>query len=596
MSVKRTVFAGLIFFICVALYIVDNSFVQKKKIDKEIDEALTHIQADKIETITIKNENGEFEISKNSDNEWMITKPEKFNADINVVETILNNLNGAKKHNILNTKNFKDYGLVNPKINITISGRGIEGINKETIYIGDDSTYTGKVFAKSEGENKIYTVSEHIKNNINRSLFDFRDKTIIKINKDKLSGIEIENEYDNIILKKVAEEEKNPIWKITSPFYADADQKFIENILSKIVFKKVLKSSKISNEDKNKYGFENPKITIRFYEDNNSQVNSLIIGNKIIDTQRYYAKRENDDLLLEIPEDLTNLINIRGYDLRNRNVFIISPENLFKINIKAGKSITSLIYKDDIWKFEDDENTKVDQEKVYKYISVLKEIRIKEFTNDNPENLSQYGLEIPLIEVKTEDKDGNYDSILTGLKDEEKKITYVKTLKSKTVCGIDWTIMHKLLSTKEDFIDKRLLSFIENEITSIKIIWEDDKYNLLKEDSLYLCVKENGDKFKLEPEKTTNFLSILKSIKFEYIIKGDIISNIDIGLDEPKIIISIIGKDNNILSDLIVGNTIDNITYVKSFEIIYKIDKKYFLILADALTKIFEKNKYENKR
>lgn len=601
MSIKRTVFAGIIFFVCLGLYIADNAIVNKKKVSKEISESLTHIPADKIKSVIIINKNGRFELNKNEKDRWEIVSHGKLNADYDTINTILNNLNGAKKHNILETKNFSEYGLDKPKMEVTIFGDGMDNIKSETIQIGEDASYAGKVFAKIKNENKIFTVTEHIKNHLDKDLDSLRDKSILHLNKDNIETIYLKNQNDTILLRQTKSDdqikESGAIWYVEKPAEAVADSLSVENLINNLRVKKILGYINNKNTQLSEYGLDIPLIvlTVKSISNEKDIITSpsvtLIIGSKIAENNRYYAMRDGENSIFQISEDLVKTLSISSKDLRNRKLFSIPDNDIQKVVIVAGKSRAALIKNSQgTWKFEDDDNTKVDQNEVMGYINKLREIKIKTFENDEPASLEQYGLARPLIQVELTDKGGKSESLLTGLKDEEKKITYVKRKSEKSVYGIDWTLLHKLLVTKEDFIDKSIVIFDENYVDRLEILFKQQNFTFKKSGTYYLISSEEGDKLKTEASKIIEILSILNNIKYSYEIKSQIISNSDHGLDNPTCCIKLINKADEKITEIKIGNSDGDNFYLGADGRIFKVPKNSINVLFNKINSLFPKS------
>lgn len=589
MSFRRTLFAAIFFFICLSLYIADKAYVTKRKVANVINESLSHIPADKINEIFIKNEFGEFKLSRNKDSKWNIVSPFKMPADNDVINTILNNLNGAKKHNILETSNLEQYGLNKPKITLTIKGEGLDKIKEETILIGEDATYAGKVFAKIPGEKKIFTVTEHIKNNLSKNIDILRDRTIFSFESDNVEGITVENPKGKYTILHEAPLTEGGLasWKIAPPLDEAADPILAESLLQIIRTNKILAFIEKDVKPLSEYGLDAPSarvsLTTKTKSGSPESENpfDLIIGKKVEDQPRYYAKRAKDTSVIEIPEGLAKKLMDDVSSIRERKLFLFTFDTIASFKVTAGKSEAALVKNESgSWVFADDKNTKADEETIVKYLQNLRDLKIISFTDDNPQDLAKYGLESYLIKVEAKTKNGEIQSILTGHKDEEKKLIYVKKENRKNIYGVDWTELHNLLATKEDFFDKSLISFNESDIGKIRLLVGDRNYHVINKGSSFLCKTPDGKSFEIGTQDMNDFLSALKNLHYKFEIRGKVISDNDPGIESPKYLIEISSKNDQTIGILKIGNSYSSDCYVATADRLFGADKR----MTDAFT------------
>src|SRR4029077_19418673 len=83
-----------------------------------------------------------------------------------------------------NPANLVDYGLGAPRIEIQFKAEGDKDF--KTLQIGQKTPAGANLFAKRGSDKRVFTIGSFQEGTFNRSTFDLRDKTAIKIDRDKV--------------------------------------------------------------------------------------------------------------------------------------------------------------------------------------------------------------------------------------------------------------------------------------------------------------------------------------------------------------------------------------------------------------------------
>src|SRR6185436_3131750 len=120
-------------------------------------------------------------------------------------------------------------------------------------------TPTGSdMYAKLPDKPRVFLVSSFLEATFNKSSFDLRDKTILKIDRDKVDRMEIDTPDHTL---KVAKQGAD--WRITSPVEARADFGAVEGIIGRLNTTPMKAITAAEAADLKEYGLDKPAATAR---------------------------------------------------------------------------------------------------------------------------------------------------------------------------------------------------------------------------------------------------------------------------------------------------------------------------------------------
>ena len=82
----------------------------------------------------------------------------------------------------------KQYGLDPPAVELDITGKG-QGMRQ--LLLGDDTPAGGDVYAALAADPRVFTIASYNKSSLDKSLNDLRDKSLLTLNADKVSRVEL---------------------------------------------------------------------------------------------------------------------------------------------------------------------------------------------------------------------------------------------------------------------------------------------------------------------------------------------------------------------------------------------------------------------
>ena len=216
------------------------------------------VDAEKIDEVSIKADGGEQTRLQKTGGTWRIVAPVAADPDSSEVSGLTMNLSTLEMQRVVdeNAPDLKEYGLAQPRIEVTFKAGG----EPQTLHIGQKTPPGSDLYARRGNENKVFLIPVHVESTFNKKPFDLRDKSVVKVDRDKLDSVEIVSGDRTTRFAKSSGE-----WRLAAPAEGRADSSAIESLISRMTglqMKGVV--AEADGSDAKKFGFDKPAATIRF--------------------------------------------------------------------------------------------------------------------------------------------------------------------------------------------------------------------------------------------------------------------------------------------------------------------------------------------
>lgn len=295
-------------------------FVESKR-DLSDTSALKHdkvwsVDASKLEEIDVKASNGDLTRLKKSGSTWQIVAPEPMEADQEVVSTITTALTSLESTKTVdeNPPSVKPFDLEAPHASITLKVTGESAARQ--IDLGTKTPAGADMYARIGGQPKVFLVGASIDDQVNRTTFDLRDKSLLKFDRDKADSLKFDPAgAAGLSLAKKSSEE----WRFTAPMDARAEFSVVDGIVSKLSQAK-MKSVVVNDvgKDLKKYGFDKPQEVVTVGV--GSARASLAFGAKSPDGA-LYARDLSRPIVFTVDAALLDDVKKKPDDLRQKMLF-----------------------------------------------------------------------------------------------------------------------------------------------------------------------------------------------------------------------------------------------------------------------------------
>ncbi len=410
---------------------------------KKSDDATRLFRADEkdIGRISIKKSGGQVVLEREGDR-WRLIQPVQAKADSSEMASLLQTILAAKQERTIDEqgKNLGEYGLEKPTIQLTLSVKGDKP--PLVLLLGDKNPNGFSVYAKRGDQPAVSLVAESLRARLDRKAADFRDKTLLALEPDKVKQVELVRKGQSITVSNAGADK----WELTQPFRARADAGAIRQVLWSIKGARIRDFLASGADAKRRYGFDQPDMTVALNEAGTSK--RLLLKKALDPKVGLYAMAEPGEGVVTTDARLLADLSKSPLDLRDRSLLRFETRDVRAIKVvKGGQSVT-VAREGDLWKLTSPIKADAQAGKVYDLLYALKELRYTELVQEKRGDLSQYGLKAPQAEVEVSTTDGSPLPALLFGKSEKDRL-YAKLASDPAVYAIDPKFLDKIPSGAE---------------------------------------------------------------------------------------------------------------------------------------------------
>jgi hypothetical protein len=368
------------------------------------------LAADKIDEVKVSTAAGDTTTLKKDGAAWKITQPAEMTASESEVSQLTSALGQVEIVRVIdeNPTNLNDYGLSNPRVEVDFKAAGDKEYRK--LFIGEKTPTGGDFFAKRNGEKQVFLIAASNDTSFNRTTFDFRDKTLIKFDREKVDALDVTAGGKTLAIAKDGGE-----WKMSKPVQTSADFGSVEGLVGRLqtVQMKSIVADNASPADLKKYGLDKPEATVNLGL--GSARATLLFGGKAADNT-VYARDASKPSVVTVESALLDDMKKSADDYRRKDVFQFRPFNATHIEItRNGQTITLERVKGqgenapDKWKRLAPTAGDLDKEKSDNLLGKLSNIRAASFVDAT----AKTGLDKPAMTVVVKFDEGKKEDRAT---------------------------------------------------------------------------------------------------------------------------------------------------------------------------------------
>jgi hypothetical protein len=390
MKLFRLILAAVIFLALAGiLYWSEHRKANEEPIKASADTAPAILKLDQaaITKVEIKKKDAEpIVLAKNGSGNWQIEQPKAYNADQSSVSGLLSSLSTLNSERVVEDKaaDLKQYGLDQPTAELDVT----EKDNKsQKLLIGDDTPAGGDVYAKLDGDPRIFTMASYNKTSLEKDVNDLRDKRLLTMNPDKVSRLEMVRKNQAIEFGRDKDE-----WQILKPKPLRADSIEVGELVQKLTDARMdlSNSDKDAKEAASAFAHGAPIATAKVTDPSGTQ--QLQVRK---DKDTYYAESSVVAGAYKVDSNLGSALDKSLEDFRNKKLFDFGYNDPTKIEMHNGaKSYYLMKGGSDWWS----NGKKMDADSVDTLVSDLRDLSADTFVDS--------GFNPPTIELTVTSDDG----------------------------------------------------------------------------------------------------------------------------------------------------------------------------------------------
>ena len=449
MRVKTNLLVGLVFVALLTyVYVFEVKEKEKEREAAEQSNILLDVDADEARQVTIARGDSVL-VAQKRPTGWRILSPVEDVADEAALERFVRNLKESKIERVVadsaevagDPELATKYGLRSPRLKIRVDRSDASpGTPADTLLFGNDSPTEKYVYVMRTGTNpEIFTVRAWRYDNLNKGLFDLRDRRVLSFLEEDVQALRLERTEETVKLERV-----EGSWQMRSPVDAAADESAVEQLLGQLKNAKIKEfvDESARSETLARLGFDAPLVTAYLTVGEDRAEKKLTLARKN-DDGRPLALDGSRSPVFAIDSTLVEQLLKSVFDLREKNPIEKSAAAARKFLLHGTKD-SFVAEKDsaDTWGLIQPAGLEGKPWKLANLIRDLKDIEVRQFVHDGPAALADYGLENPTVKVELLDEGGQSVELRLGNVTEDG--VYLTRMDENSIYLVDRTILENV--------------------------------------------------------------------------------------------------------------------------------------------------------
>jgi hypothetical protein len=385
-----------------------------------------------------------------TDGRWKLSRPRALPADGDTVRDFLEKLRAARVREFVaeTPRSLEPFGLDKPvKVSIH-TGRDRDRATKTLLFGRADPSKKG-VYAMRAGDSTVVVVPDETWAAVPKNVAVLRDKTVVAIERDKVTRLEIESPKGAVTLVQ-----ENGRWKITAPVALPADQ--VE--AGAVVFKlRELKAQAFLTDDASglpRY-LAKPTVRVSISEQDVPAPRTLLLAPS---TERRggapaaYAGVAGQGPVVLVDGKALDEIGRSVDELRDRMLLSgLEPKDIKRMRVRAGGQTVVVERSGDVdWKLVEGGRGSAKAATVDNLLYVLRGLKWTTIATPTGDDPARYGLDAPTLEVTLLKADGaELAAVVVGKRDGER--AWVKLKAAPAIYAVDAKQLGEPPKVPDDF-------------------------------------------------------------------------------------------------------------------------------------------------
>lgn len=418
----RQILIYLLIFIAVGLfYYVYEVRLGEKKAELEKSEAgIFSLKADEVTAIRLRNEKGEFYITKKGPHKWRLLKPIKTPADEWAVEGLIRGALQGEKDRVFSepVKDLSAFGLDKPGVTLTLlSG---EKQLAPTLSLGGRNPAGFLYYARLGRSSRVFTVVAAVRQDLDKSLFDLRDKSLVLVPEDEIGGLRLSGR------EEIELEKKGPgRWAVVKPEPGPADNDRVKTYLFRALKGRVQRFIGLGANNRD-YGFDQPRVRVQVLRDGQVAA-EVVVGRakmkpaakgsgKEPEAEGFWARSTERPEVLLITKETAEGLDKTYDDFKERHVLDLAGRDFYAVDIVSGKTRLQAKKVKTIWEVIEPRDSVSRDHHIMVLLMTLEDLRYVRSLGSAQETVKKYGLCRPDLTIKLSGPDKAAAELFVSLK------------------------------------------------------------------------------------------------------------------------------------------------------------------------------------
>lgn len=274
---------------------------------------LFDVKPDAITELKLTSSSGESTTVKKDGTTWKVTEPIQADADQAELSSLTSSLSTLELQRTVdeNPSDLSAFGLQTPKASVGFKAGDAQDF--QYVQFGAKTPTGSDMYAKLASENKVFLVSGFLETTFDRKTFDLRDKSVLKFDRNGVTGIEVASGGQLVQLAKA-----DDAWRMAKPWQSRGDYGTVEGLVGRLNTGQMKTLVADNPKDLKTYGLDKPAISVTVSA--GSSQAALSIGGSAPDNQ-HYARDSSRPLVFTVDQTFVDDLKKAPADYRPKDLF-----------------------------------------------------------------------------------------------------------------------------------------------------------------------------------------------------------------------------------------------------------------------------------
>jgi hypothetical protein len=273
------------------------------------------VDSSTFEEVEVRAASGEVTTLRKVNGLWEIASPEALPTDSGEIGSLLSTLDTLEIQHVIDETPASpaEFGLEPARFSVAFRAAGETSLTR--LELGRKTPTGGDVYARVEGQPRVFLISGWLEDSLNKTTFALRDKTVLKFERDAADTLTVEASG----AAPLSFARKGEDWRFTAPWDAKADYNQVDGLVGRLYQARM--TSVVASDglaDLRKYGLDRPQATA--IVGTGSGRATLALGTKAEDGG-LYARDMSRPMVFTVDATLLDDLKKNPDDLRRRDIF-----------------------------------------------------------------------------------------------------------------------------------------------------------------------------------------------------------------------------------------------------------------------------------
>lgn len=316
-------------------------------------------------------------------------------------------------------------------------------------------------------------------------------------------------------------------WRLTQPVQAPAVNEEVEKFLRYVTdFRNdsdYVMDSNPTDERLKEFGLDKPEVIVTLFTGKELAAHTILFGHRAPTKGVAFARLQGDPKIYRVLADAKSEADQDAYYFRNKTVVSYDPMMVDRLEVTTPSgSIHCELPIDGKWRIVEPVQARADITKVMELLAFFKNSEIKEFVEEEPEDLVKYKLkpETRKVSFRLSGDSGFSNEILLGKRDKKKRGVYARLKNRKNIVLLDDKILDYIPAEPFAIMNRELFSFEEDSVQSVRVYSGSERWEFEKKPD-YSWERTHPTKAAVDFNPVMDFLQKTRQIKIKKFIPGN---------------------------------------------------------------------------